>query len=211
METPTQMTLADRTSYRLGTPSLMDEIFVVVANGGSLIELCSAWDIRYSDVVLWIYKDSTRKSRYEDAIKARGEFFVQRLLDELRKIGTVDIRRAYDAEGRLLAMADMPPEVAACITAVESLEEYQGKGDDRELIGYTRKVKFSDKLRGIELLMKNLGMLIDRRELSFGKETLEQLVSASRGPVTVVDATAAPAGGTALTGELVRADPEPAL
>lgn len=201
-------TLAVRTATRLESPSLMDEIFVVVANGGSLIELCSAWDIRYSDVVLWIYRSKDRKEFYENALRARGEYFVQRLLDELRKIGTVDIRSAYSEDNTLLDLKAMPPEVAACIVGVEVFEEYSGRGDDRELTGYTKKVKFSDKLRGIELLMKNLGMLIDRKEWNVGKETLEQLVAASRAPQPAVQATAAPAGGTAVTGELVRTEDE---
>lgn len=201
------ISLRERTNARLESPSLIDDIFLVVANGGSLIELCSAWGVRYSDVMLWILKDAARKTRYDEAMSARSEFFVQRLLDELRKIGTVDIRQAYNDDGALRDMRDMPAEVAACIVGVETLEEWSGKGESRELIGYTRKVKFSDKIRGIELLMKNLGMLIDRKEWNMGKETLEQLVAASRAPQQASTVTVTPAGGQQSEVVVVNVDP----
>jgi hypothetical protein len=48
------------------------------------------------------------------------------------------------------------------------------------MVGYTKRVKFSDKLRALELLGKNLQMFIDTsRIIHQGKVTLEDLITAS--------------------------------
>lgn len=154
--------LQGRTRSVLAHPDTLNTIVDAVANGGSLLDLCSTWNVRYSDIIQWIYKEEDRKIWYENAIRARGEWFIQRVLKEIRDIGTVDLRDAYDDAGCLKDVKDIPADVAASIARIEVFEECQGTGKDRKYIGRTKKVIFNDKIKALELIGKNFYMFVDR-------------------------------------------------
>lgn len=170
----------ERTRAMLADPDFMDKFCAHVANGGSGPEYCQARDVRFSDVWEWIGRDPARKSMYGHAETARAQWFVQSILTELKNIGLMDIREAYDEAGRFKDVKSIPAEVARCIVAIETEELFDGFGKDREQIGVVRRVKFSDKLRALELLGRNLQMFIDTsRIIHTGRVTLEDLISAS--------------------------------
>lgn len=72
-------------------PGVLDLICAHVADGGTLIDFCKTRDLRYSDVVAWLYRDPGRKSNYEEALHARGEWAVERVLEEIRTIAMMDV------------------------------------------------------------------------------------------------------------------------
>lgn len=173
------MTRHQRTQELLARPDLMDDIVAHMANGGEMINFCKGLDVRWSDVWAWIAADPERKRRYDDSLTARQEWMIQRVLGELQAIATVDIRQAYDEHGRLKPVAEWPSELAAAVVSVETDELFDGGGKDREHVGFTKKLRFADKLRALELLGKKLALWVERHEVS-GKVTLEDLVTASR-------------------------------
>jgi phage terminase small subunit len=79
------------------------------------------------------------------------------VLEELRRIVHADPRAIYDDNGCILPIKQWPPEVASMVASIEVFEEYTGRGEDRELIGHTKKIKFWDKNQAIEKAMKHLG------------------------------------------------------
>jgi len=175
----TALALEQRTLAKLSDEKkTLEEVFNHVANGGSVIDLAETWNLRYSDIVRWLYEDANRKAQYENAIQAQTEWAIQRILKEIRDIGFADIREAFDDQGNLKDVKDMSKVVAATIQGVDIFEEFEGRGKDRERTGFTKKIKFWDKLRAIELLGKNLKMFSERVEHS-GKITLEALIKAS--------------------------------
>lgn len=94
----------------------------------------------------------------------------QRIIEELAKIAFADIRKAYDKNGNLRPIQDLDDDTAGAIIGVESFEEYDGRGDDREYIGDTKKIKMADKIRAAELLGKHLGMFKEKIEISKSSE-----------------------------------------
>lgn len=168
----------ERTHAFLEHPDTLDLITSTIANGGSLTELCRARDIRYSDVILWLYdrRQPERKKVYEQALDARSEWAVQRVLDEVRLIGTLDVRRAFDSNENLLPLKAMPEEVAR---AIVSFEVISGPHNST-----TTKVKFASKLKALELLGKQVHMFVQRVELS-GDKSLADLVEESFEPEKV--------------------------
>lgn len=176
MDAAARESLRERTEAKLKDQHLLDDILQHVTSGGSLIELCKTWDVQYYRINQWLY--ANHKKEYEAALVARGEWMVQRILDELKAIGTVDIRKAYDENGKLKSPHELPDELACVIASVEVEELFEGRGEEREQIGYLKKVKLWDKLRALELMGKNLKMFIDRHEHT-GKVTLEELVGGS--------------------------------
>jgi len=69
-----------------------------------------------------------------------------------------DPRKAFDKNGALLPVHEWPDSVAAGIASIEVDEIASGKGDERVVIGHTKKVKFWDKVSAIDKAMKHLGL-----------------------------------------------------
>ena len=126
--------------------------------------------------------DLLRKPQISEAVqagqvrlsKATG-VSAQVILGELLRIARVDIGEAFDENGALKPLKEIPEDVRRAISGMEVDELFDGTGRERLRIGETRKVKFWDKTRALELLAKHLGLLKDRVELT-GKDG---------GPVTV--------------------------
>lgn len=179
-----------RFTARCADPTFVNTVFAHVANGGTLISLAEAWGVRHSDIAGFIADNPAVKERYEFALQARDEWEKERCLAELRAIMAVDIRDAYNQDGTLKPMREMPPNVAAALQSIETDELFEGHGESREMVGYTRKVKFWDKAKAIELFMKKHGLLVERKEVKI-TNTLEEILSASRAP-QIVDAQIVP-------------------
>src|SRR5699024_4697174 len=70
----------------------------------------------------------------------RTEVTQDMVIKELAKIAFLDIRKLYTENGQLRNVADIDDDTAGAISSLETLEEYDGYGDDREKIGDTQKV-----------------------------------------------------------------------
>jgi phage terminase small subunit len=119
---------------------------------------------------------SIAQKRIEDKYLVTAE----RVVQELARIGFLDPRDAYNSDGTLKNMAEMPEDVARAVASVEKDELYEGSGNMRTWKGFTSKVKFWDKRGALELLGRKLGMFLDKHEVT-GSLTLEELVTAAGG------------------------------
>lgn len=95
----------------------------------------------------------------------RTQVTQDRVIQELAKIAFADIRELYDNNGNLKNVKSLENDVAGAISQLETFEEYEGRGEDREHIGDTKKVKLLDKTKALELLGKHLGIFTDKLEL----------------------------------------------
>jgi hypothetical protein len=163
----------------LDEETTMEVICANVASGGSLTKLCKTWDIRFWSVMKWIREDKDRSKRYDDSIRDRGEWAKETLLMELQAIALSDIRQIYNDDGSLKDVSEWPDEVASVVSSLETVEEFQGKGKDKESIGYNKKLKLWNKEKALELLGKYHDLFMDRLHHS-GAITLEDLVTQSR-------------------------------
>lgn len=96
----------------------------------------------------------------------RTEITADRVLQELWRIATSDIAKAFDEKGSLLPVHLMPPEARAALAGVETEELFEGQGEERVQTGLSRKVKHWDKVKALELAGKHLGMWRDKVEVS---------------------------------------------
>ena len=80
-------------------------------------------------------------SKKQQEIEKRTEVTQDMVIKELAKIAFLDIRKLYTENGQLKNIADMDSETAGAISSLETLEEYEGYGDDREKIGDTHNPK----------------------------------------------------------------------
>jgi hypothetical protein len=162
------------------TPELWNGFLEFIAEGGTgPVYLCGR-GVTYAQMLSWVKKDADRETALTIAETAGSRILVKAILEELKRIGLVDIRRAYNSEGGLKNVQDIPVEVAASIIAIETEELFEGSGKDREQVGWVKRVKFSDKIRALELLGKNLQLFVDTsRVIHMGRVTLEDLVMQS--------------------------------
>lgn len=101
-------------------------------------------------------------SKKQQEIEKRTEVTQDMVIKELAKIAFLDIRKLYTENGQLKNIADIDSDTAGAISSLETLEEYEGYGEDREKIGNTQKVKLLDKTKALELLGKHLGMFKEK-------------------------------------------------
>ena len=105
-------------------------------------------------------------SEKQKEIEKRTEVTQDMVIKELAKIAFLDIRKLYTDNGQLKNVADLDSDTAGAILSLETLEEYDGYGDDREKIGDTQKVKLLDKTKALELLGRHLGIFNDKLDVN---------------------------------------------
>lgn len=105
-------------------------------------------------------------SKKQKEIEKRTEVTQDMIIKELAKIAFLDIRKLYTENGQLRNVADIDDDTAGAISSLETLEEYDGYGDNREKIGDTQKVKLLDKTKALELLGRHLGIFNDKLDLN---------------------------------------------
>lgn len=98
----------------------------------------------------------------KEARSARTRITQDRVLQELARLAFFDVRRLYREDGSLKEPHELDDDTAAAVAQLESLEEFSGSGEDRELIGHTKKVKTFSKDSALSLAMRHLGMLNDK-------------------------------------------------
>lgn len=114
--------------------------------------------------------------RLKLARSQRVEVTSDTVLGELLKLATCDIGAAFNADGSLKPIHEIPEATRRAISAVEVDELFEGHGKEREQVGYTRKIKFWAKPECLIALGKHLKLFTERIEHT-GKVTLEQLVA----------------------------------
>lgn len=115
----------------------------------------AAWNLLSRPHVQEYIRQKQEKKLQKIEIKA------ETVLGELLKIATSDIGQAYNEDGSLKHVKDMPEEIRKSVSGVESLEVYEGSGQDRVYIGDTKKLKLWDKTKALEMLGRHLKLYTD--------------------------------------------------
>lgn len=102
---------------------------------------------------------------------------VRIVLEELKRISQCDAGEAFNEDGSLKPIKQIPVDVRKCIAGFETDELFEGVGSDRVQVGVTKKVKFWDKNRGLEMIGRYLKMFTDKVEHNV-ELSLEKLVEA---------------------------------
>src|SRR5207249_11095304 len=83
---------------------------------------------------------------------------MERTLREAARLAFCDIGRLFDENSKLKDLKEWDEETAAAVASIDVVEEFRGKGKDRRLVGYVKKVKFCDEIAALDKLMKHLGL-----------------------------------------------------
>lgn len=157
----------------------LDKICAHLADGGDLVEWCACRGLRFSQLHEWLYKEPSRARRFGHAVDARNEWTKSNLLATLRDLSFGDISEAYNSDGSVKPFSEWSTAARRSIASIQVDEIFEGKGIEKMQVGVTKKLKFTDKLKAIELLMKYHAMLVDRAEVATNfavdKQTVEAL------------------------------------
>ena len=92
---------------------------------------------------------------------AQEEFQKHRKAWLLRLMGMAfaDVRRAFDIHGNPIDIPDLPDDIAPNVAGYEQVEDFSGRGESRERVGYTKKVKLVPPLEAMKLFGDALGWM----------------------------------------------------
>lgn len=115
-----------------------------------------------------------QKTSVQEAIKDAQKLRLKRLnvdadyvLNRLVQIDQMDVIDIMNDDHSLKPISEWPSIWRQYISGLDNMEEFDGRGEDRYLIGYLRKIKWPDKVKNLELLGKHIsiGAFKDRVEL----------------------------------------------
>jgi phage terminase small subunit len=110
----------------------------------------------------------------QDERLAAMELTVERVRRETARIAFFDPRKMFGADGQPLPITELDDDTAAVINGLEVLEEYEGSGQDRVLVGHVKKYKILDKNNALDRAAKILKMYDDPKDGP--KDTLASLL-----------------------------------
>jgi phage terminase small subunit len=88
------------------------------------------------------------------------------VITELKRIAFLDISGALKEDGSLKDISEIPEDIRHAIAGLEIEELFEGTGREREHVGFTKKIKLSDKVRALELIGKHLKLFTEKIEHS---------------------------------------------
>jgi len=92
-----------------------------------------------------------------DKILDKLEITQERVMREYARLGFSDIRAYYNEDGSLKNVKDLDDDAAAALAGIEIDELWEGFGDDRRQVGYTKKIKIWDKRTALDSICKVKG------------------------------------------------------
>jgi len=94
-------------------------------------------------------------------IEEECEISAAHILKELKNIAMFDIRRAFDENGALIPIHQMPEDAAKAIDKYYSKDIFGSQSGKRVKIGQRNSLLLCDRLKALELLGKHLGLFSD--------------------------------------------------
>lgn len=107
-----------------------------------------------------------------DKQQERTEITQDRVLLEYARIAFFDPRKLFRSDGSPKPVEELDTDTAAALAGLEVREEFEGAGENRTFVGYTKKYKLANKLGALDSLAKHLG-LFEPKEEDSEEETIK--------------------------------------
>lgn len=115
-----------------------------------------------------------RIGQLQESQEKRTQINADMILARIWEIANINLADAYNDDGSLKKIKDMPEEIQRAISGIKTYKDFL-EGVE---VGETKEIKLWDKVRALELLGKNRKLFTDKVEHS-GKLTLEDIVAGS--------------------------------
>ncbi|ENX58319.1 MULTISPECIES: terminase small subunit [Acinetobacter] len=121
--------------------------------------------------------ENLKKPEIQKAITEAQNARIKRLdvdadyvLNRLVQIDQMDVIDIMNDDLSLKPISTWPPIWRQYISGLDNMEEFDGRGEDRSLIGYLRKIKWPDKVKNLELLGKHISIGAFKEKLELGND-----------------------------------------
>ncbi|EHU2650176.1 terminase small subunit [Acinetobacter baumannii OIFC0162] len=121
--------------------------------------------------------ENLKKPEIQKAIKEAQEQRIKRLnvdadyvLHRLVEIDQMDVLDIMNDDLSLKPISEWTPIWRQYISGLDNMEEFDGRGDDRTMIGYLRKIKWPDKVKNLELLGKHISIGAFKERVELGND-----------------------------------------
>lgn len=102
------------------------------------------------------------------ALTEKAGVTVERIIEEYARLAFLDPAEAFDKEGKLIPVCDMPEDVRRAVGGLDVVEMAGGMKVDSDGAShvpmYTKKLKFWDKKGALDSLAKIKGMFVEKVE-----------------------------------------------
>lgn len=131
-------------------------------------------------------KVSARVAELRERITSIGIASAKRVLLEASRLATFDPRKLFREDGSPKPINELDDDTAAALAGLDVVEEWEGSGDDRQFVGYTKKYKVADKNSALEKLFKHHGLYEkDHQQFTNPLSELVRAINAAANPLPV--------------------------
>lgn len=118
-----------------------------------------------------------RRAKVLAKAEITAEVKLERILLELKRILEVDPLDIWNDTLTLKKLDEIPQDARRAISSMKVTEMFEGQGEDRELVGYLREVKFNAKTDASQQLLRVLGAFKDKVEHEHTHKSHAELVT----------------------------------
>ncbi|WP_179038245.1 terminase small subunit [Limnobaculum xujianqingii] len=104
------------------------------------------------------------------------------VLLRLYEIDNMDVADILHEDMSIKNVSEWPSVWRRYLSGFDMAEMFEGRGDDREMVGILKKIKWPDKVKNLELLGKHISVQ------AFRDNVKNELTGAEGGPIQVVNA-----------------------
>lgn len=94
------------------------------------------------------------QNKRSERVQIDADYVLRRLVE----IDQMDVLDIMDDNFSLKPISQWPKVWRQYISNIENMEEFEGFGEDREQIGWLKKIKWPDKVKNLELLGKHISV-----------------------------------------------------
>lgn len=115
-----------------------------------------------------------------DRRTAKAGMTADQVLESVVEMAKFDPADFYNADGTLKLIHDIPRAARMAMAGLEVLEEFDGAGQERTQVGWVKKVKWTDRLRALEMLGKHHKVFTEKVEVSADDSLADLILRAGR-------------------------------
>ncbi|MCX7132283.1 terminase small subunit [Aeromonas sp.] len=119
------------------------------------------------------------KAARNEELKIDANYVLRRLVE----IDEMDVLDIMTDEMNIKPVSQWPPVWRRYLTGFDLAEMFEGRGDDREMVGILKKIKWPDKVKNLELLGKHVSVQ------AFRDQVASEVSGPGGGPVRYSDMT----------------------
>ncbi len=145
-------------------PAFEEEFCQGIANGNTVAATLRSMGVNHKSTMYWhLAKEPRVVKRIQDLVAQRlmaAGVTAERTKREIARVAYADVRKIFDADGRLLPIHEIDDDTAAAITSITVQRKNIGTMKEPEFVD-VMKIKFASKMDALGLLAKHFKLVND--------------------------------------------------